>query len=182
MSSIDELRTLVIQDAVKIGTFTLASGRVSDLYVNMRKVTLNPKGAFLIGSIITEMISGREVDAVGGMSLGADPIAVATSIVAFQSGRHVVSFLVRKAQKDHGTRNLIEGPIAPGMKAVIVEDVITTGASTIAAIERVRDAGMSIDMVVAIFDRCEGGREAIESLGIEVRSILSRKDILSSTP
>ena len=182
MSGVDELRRLVIQDAVKIGTFTLASGRISDLYVDMRKVTLDPEGAFLIGSIISEMIRNRDVDAVGGMSLGADPIAVATSIMAFQSGRHIVSFLVRKAQKDHGTRNLIEGPIAPGMKVVVVEDVITTGASTIAAINHVRDAGMIVDMVVAVFDRCEGGREAIESLGIEVRSILNRHDIPRHTP
>ncbi|MGC9323183.1 MAG: orotate phosphoribosyltransferase [Desulfomonilia bacterium] len=178
MSAVEELLDMVKKDAVRIGTFTLASGKVSDLYVDMRKVTLHPKGAFLIGSIIGEMLQDRNVDAIGGMSLGADPIAVSTSVLAYQTGRQITSFLVRKAQKDHGTRNLIEGPYVPGMRAVVVEDVITTGGSTLAAIKHVQDAGMVVDMVIAVFDRCEGGRESIESLGIEVRSILSRKDIL----
>jgi orotate phosphoribosyltransferase len=177
MEKIDELKVLVKRDAVKYGKFILASGKESDFYVDLRKVTLHPKGAALIGELIYDIIKDSHVDAVGGMSIGADPIATATSLAAFRAGREIMAFLVRKAQKDHGTRNLIEGPIAPGQRAVVVEDVVTTGASTIAAIEQIKQAGLSIEMVVAILDRCEGGREAIEALGYEVRSLLKRTDL-----
>jgi len=177
MNKIDELRELIKSDAVRYGKFILASGKESDLYVDLRKVTLNPKGALLIGSIIFDMIKERPVDAIGGMSIGADPIAVASSLVAYQAGQTINAFLVRKGKKDHGTKNMIEGPIAQGFKVVVVEDVITTGSSTITAIEHIEEAGMVVDMVIAILDRSEGGREAIERLGYEVRSIIERKDL-----
>ena len=177
MNKIDELRELIKSDAVKYGKFILASGRESDLYVDLRKVTLNPKGALLIGSIIFDMIKERSVDAIGGMSLGADPIAVASSLVAYQAGHTINAFLVRKGKKDHGTKNMIEGPFEKGYKVVVVEDVITTGSSTITAIEHIEEAGMVVDMVIGILDRSEGGKEAIEKLGYEVRSILERKDL-----
>ena len=177
MNKIDRLKEIVRRDAVKFGKFTLSSGKESDLYVDLRKVTLNPVGASLIGSLISRIIKDRKVDAVGGMSVGADPIAVATSLAAYQDGREIMAFLVRKTQKTHGTLNVIEGPIKPGQRALVVEDVITTGASTISAIERIKEAGLEIELVVAVFDRCEGGREAIESLGYEVRSLLTRRDL-----
>jgi len=177
MNKIDQLREIVRRDAVKFGKFTLSSGKESDLYVDLRKVTLNPVGASIIGSLISDIIKDRKVDAVGGMSVGADPIAVATSLAAYQEGREIMAFLVRKTQKTHGTGNVIEGPIKTGQRALVVEDVITTGASTISAIERIKEAGLEIELVVAIFDRCEGGREAIEALGYEVRSLLTRHDL-----
>ena len=177
MNKIDQLKEIVRHDAVKFGKFTLSSGKESDLYVDLRKVTLNPVGASIIGSLISDIIKNRKVDAVGGMSVGADPIAVATSLAAYQEGREIMAFLVRKNQKTHGTGNVIEGPIKPGQRALVVEDVITTGASTISAIERIKEAGLEIELVVAIFDRCEGGREAIEALGYEVRSLLTRHDL-----
>ncbi|MBN2298959.1 MAG: orotate phosphoribosyltransferase [Deltaproteobacteria bacterium] len=177
MSKIDELRELVKSDAVKYGKFILASGRESDLYVDLRKVTLNPRGAFLIGSIIFDLIKDRGADAVGGMSLGADPIAVATSMIAYQSGQTINAFLVRKGKKEHGTKNMIEGPITPGQRVVVVEDVITTGSSTINAIEHIEDAGLIVDLVIGVLDRTEGGRQAIEKLGYEVHAILERKDL-----
>jgi len=177
MNKIDQLKEIVRHDAVKFGKFTLSSGKESDLYVDLRKVTLNPVGASIIGSLIFGIIQDRKVDAVGGMSVGADPIAVATSLAAYQEGREIMAFLVRKTQKAHGTGNVIEGPIKPGQRALVVEDVITTGASTISAIERIKEAGLEIELVVAIFDRCEGGREAIEALGYEVRSLLTRHDL-----
>jgi len=177
MNKVEELRDLVRSDAVRHGKFILASGKESDLYVDLRKVTLNPKGAFLIGSIIFEMIRDRGVDAVGGMSLGADPIAVATSMVAYRSGVSMNAFLVRKGKKEHGMKNMIEGPVAAGQRVVVVEDVITTGSSTIQAIEHIEDAGLIVDIVIGILDRDEGGKQAIESLGYEVHSILERKDI-----
>lgn len=177
MNKLDQLKEIVRRDAVRFGTFTLSSGRESDLYVDLRKVTLNPVGAAIIGELTCEIIRDRKVDAVGGMSIGADPIATAVSLAAYREGRQIMAFLVRKTQKTHGTGNVIEGPVGKGMRALVVEDVITTGASTISAIERVREAGMEVDLVVAIFDRLEGGREAIEALGVEVRSLLSRNDL-----
>jgi orotate phosphoribosyltransferase len=177
MTKIDELKELVKKDAVRFGKFILASGKESDFYVDLRKVTLNPRGADLIGSLIYEIIKDRPVEAVGGMSIGADPIATAVSLAAYREGKEIMAFLVRKAQKEHGTKNLVEGPIAPGQRAVVVEDVITTGSSTITAIDQIKAAGLVIDMVIAILDRCEGGKEAIESLGYEVRSLLKRTDL-----
>lgn len=177
MSNIDELKELIRRDAVKHGKFILASGKESDLYVDLRKVTLNPRGAFLIGSIIADMIKDRQVDAIGGMSIGADPIAVAASLMAYQSGRTINAFLVRKGKKDHGTKNMIEGPISEGLRVVVVEDVMTTGSSTITAIQHIEEAGMIVDMVVGILDRSEGGKEAIETLGYEVHALIKREDL-----
>ena len=177
MSMKDELRDLVKRDAVKFGKFILASGRESDLYVDLRKVTLQPKGASLIGAIIFDMIKDRGIEAIGGLSLGADPIAVATSLAAYQQGREIIAFLVRKEKKGHGMKNAVEGPIRPGMKVVIVDDVITTGSSTITAIEQAEEAGLKVDLVIAVLDRLEGGRANIEALGHEVRTLLTRDDL-----
>lgn len=177
MNKLDQLKEIIRRDAVRFGRFTLSSGKESDLYVDLRKVTLNPVGAAIIGELTSEIVRDRKVDAVGGMSIGADPIATAVSLAAYHGGREIMAFLVRKTQKSHGTGNVIEGPVSRGMRALVVEDVITTGASTISAIERVREAGMEVDLVVAIFDRLEGGREAIEALGVEVRSLLTRDDL-----
>lgn len=174
---IDELRDIVKRDAVKFGKFTLASGKESDLYVDLRKVTLLPKGAYLIGSIIYDMIKDRSVEAIGGLSLGADPIAVAVSLAAYQKGQEINAFLVRKEKKEHGMKNAIEGPIKTGQKVVIVDDVITTGSSTITAIQQAEAAGLKVDLVVAILDRLEGGRAAIESMGHEVRTLFTRNDL-----
>ncbi|MCD6281858.1 MAG: orotate phosphoribosyltransferase [Deltaproteobacteria bacterium] len=173
----DALKELILRDALRRGNFVLSSGKKSDLYVDLRMVTLNPEGAYLIGSIIFDIIRDREVDAVGGMTLGADPIAVATSLVAFSAGRHLYSFIVRKEQKKHGTQRWIEGPVKPGHRVVIVEDVITTGASTEKAIDRVVDEGLVVDMVVAVFDRMEGGRARIEGLGYKIETLYDRLSI-----
>lgn len=173
-----ELKELIKRDAIKYGKFILSSGQESDFYVDLRKVTLNPKGATLIGSIIFEMIKDRGIDAIGGMTLGADPIALATSMIAFQSGYNISAFIVRKEKKTHGTSNWMEGPIAQGQRAVVVEDVITTGSSTIKAIERIEDAGLKVEMVIALLDRMEGGKGAIEALGYKVYSVFSRETLL----
>ena len=177
MNKRDELLEIVRRDAVKFGKFVLASGKESDLYVDLRKVTLQPRAAFLIGSIIYEMVKDRPIDAIGGMTLGADPIATAASMVAYQNGREIVAFIVRKEKKEHGTKSLVEGPIREGFKAVIVEDVITTGSSAVTAIRNAEAAGLQVDMVIGVLDRMEGGKSTIESLGYEVRTILSREDL-----
>jgi orotate phosphoribosyltransferase len=177
MTKREELKILVQKDAVKHGHFILASGKESDIYVDLRKVTLNPRGAKLIGDLITDIIKERGVDAIGGLTMGADPIALATSMQALEAGVHINAFVVRKEKKAHGTMGWIEGPIEPGHKAVVVEDVITTGSSAIKAIERLKESGVNVDMVVAVLDRNEGGREAIEALGYPVQALLTREDL-----
>ncbi len=178
MNKYDELKELIKKDGVKFGTFVLSSGKTSDFYVDLRKVTLNPQGALLIGSLVFDMIKDRKVDAIGGMTFGADPIALATSIIALQSGKKLSAFIVRKEQKTHGTGNWIEGPVTKGQKAVVVEDVITTGASALKAIDRIKEQGLEIDMVVAVLDRMDGGRQAIEALGYKVLSIFTKDDFI----
>jgi orotate phosphoribosyltransferase len=177
MTRLAELKDLVAKDAVRHGKFILASGRQSDIYVDLRKVTLNPQGAALIGALIFDIIRDRRVDAIGGLTMGADPVALATSMMALQTGSHINAFVVRKEKKAHGTMGWIEGPIEPGQKAVVVEDVITTGASAIKAIERLKESGVSVDMVVAVLDREEGGKTAIEALGYPVCALLRLKDL-----
>ena len=123
------------------------------------------------------MIADRDVAAVGGMTMGADPIATAASMAAFAHGRELKAFIVRKEVKGHGTRNWIEGPVAEGERVVVVEDVITTGGSTLKAIERIESWGLKVDSVIAVLDRQEGGKEAIEARGHKVSAIISREDL-----
>jgi orotate phosphoribosyltransferase len=178
MDKYDELKELIKKDGVKFGTFVLSSGKTSDFYVDLRKVTLNPKGALLIGSLVFDMIKNRKADAIGGMTFGADPIALTTAITALQAGKNLSAFIVRKEQKTHGTGNWIEGPVTKGQRAIVVEDVITTGASALKAIDRIKEQGLEIDMVVAVLDRMDGGKQAIEALGYKVISIFTKDDFI----
>jgi orotate phosphoribosyltransferase len=177
VNSKNRLKELIARDAVKFGKFTLSSGKESDIYVDLRKVTLNPEGAILIGDVVSDMIMNVEGDAIGGMTMGADPIALATSMKAFEKGRKINAIVVRKEQKAHGTMNWVEGPVTPGQKVIVVEDVITTGGSASKAIDRLRENGFIVDTAVAIFDRMEGGKEAIEAKGCRVLAVLTRKDL-----
>ncbi len=158
--------------------FTLTSGRRSNFYFDCKPTTLDPEGMNLIGSIIFDMLEDSEVTAAGGMTLGADPIANALSLISYQRGRPIKSFIVRKDVKVHGTKSKIEGDVKPGEKVVIIDDVITTGASTIAAIERAKEEGLVIDRVVVLIDREEGALENIEKYIKRVDSILTRTDIM----
>jgi orotate phosphoribosyltransferase len=177
MSKLDELKGLVARDAVKFGKFILSSGKESDIYVDLRKVTLNPEGATLIGEVVSDMIKDVEADAIGGMTMGADPIALAAAMKALEKGRRINAIVVRKEQKAHGTMNWVEGPVEPGQKVLVVEDVITTGGSAGKAIDRLRENGFVVDTVIAVFDRMEGGKEMIESKGCKVLTVITRKDL-----
>ncbi|HMK60017.1 MAG TPA: orotate phosphoribosyltransferase [Dissulfurispiraceae bacterium] len=141
--------------------FKLVSGRMSNYYVNCKTVTLHPEGLYLIGNIIFDMIQALPVKAVGGLTLGADPIADAIAYTSHVKGKPIEAFVVRKNAKSHGTMQWIEGNVKPGDGVVIVDDVITTGKSTIEAINRAREAGLVIVKVVALVDRQEGGYEAV---------------------
>lgn len=159
--------------------FTLASGRQSNYYFNCKPTTLDPEGMNLIGEVIFDMLKDAPVTAAGGLTLGADPIANALAVVSWQKGRPIKSFIVRKDVKDHGTKSAVEGNVAAGERVVIIDDVITTGGSTITAIEQVRRAGLTVDRVITLIDREEGGRENILALVAPVQSVFTRTEIMA---
>ena len=159
--------------------FTLASGRQSNFYFNCKPTTLDPEGMNLIGEVIFDMIKDAPVTAAGGLTLGADPIAGALAVISYQLGKPVKAFIVRKDAKDHGTKSAIEGNVMAGEKVVIIDDVITTGGSTITAIEHARKAGLIIDRVITLIDREEGGRENILQHVDCVQSVFTRTEIMA---
>ncbi|OPY10668.1 MAG: Orotate phosphoribosyltransferase [Syntrophaceae bacterium PtaB.Bin038] len=159
--------------------FTLASGRKSNYYFNCKPTTLDPEGMNLIGNLLFDMIEDLDVTAAGGLTLGADPMANALSVISFQRGKPVKSFIVRKETKDHGTKSRIEGTVKAGEGVVILDDVITTGGSTLSAIEAAREAGLIVRRVIALIDREEGGRENIEKEVGDVRAVLTRTEVMA---
>lgn len=144
--------------AFKTGEFTLSSGKKSNYYIDCRKITLHPEGSRLIAKIIMDKIKGLKVDAIGGLTLGADPIT--SSVVAISD---IPGFIVRKKEKEHGTKQKIEGHIKAGWNVVIVEDVSTTGASALQAIEAVEAAGVKVVKVISVVDREEGAAEVLRN-------------------
>lgn len=158
--------------------FTLTSGKMSNYYFNCKSTTLDPEGMHLIGHILFDMLADSDITAAGGLTLGADPIANALSMISFQKGKPIKSFVVRKDVKGHGTKSAIEGNIRPGEKVAIIDDVITTGGSTITAIEIAQEAGLMVDRVVVLIDREEGGRENISKYINRIDAILTRADIM----
>jgi orotate phosphoribosyltransferase len=160
---------------------TLASGRQSDFYFDGKQTTLHAEGGFLVGKLFYESIKDLSgVDGVGGITLGADPIATATSIAAYLDGRPMHAFIIRKEPKGHGTGQWLEGRknLPPGSKVVIVEDVITTGGSSIKAVRRAEEEGLKVLGIVALVDREEGGRENIEKEGYWLRPIFTRSELV----
>ncbi len=165
---------LVRQKALKFGQFTLASGKTASYYLDGKQVTLDPQGARLVAEGILDLLDkGAMPDAVGGMSIGADPITAAIVTLAGIRGTPLRGFMVRRQSKGHGTNQYIEGPVRPGERVVIVEDVVTTGGSSLAAIERAEAFGLVVAGVVAVVDRLEGGREAFAARGYPLSSLLS---------
>lgn len=160
--------------------FTLVSGRKSNYYFNCKPTTLDPEGMNLIGEILFSMLARADVTAAGGLTLGADPIANALAVISFQKGRPIKSFIVRKDVKDHGVKNAIEGSVSRGDRVVVLDDVITTGGSTITAISKAREAGLVVERVIVLIDREEeDGRQNIEAQGVTVEAVLTRTEIMS---
>jgi orotate phosphoribosyltransferase len=172
------LIALVRQKALKFGEFTLASGKKATYYLDGKQVTLDPAGARLVAEGMLDVLAaaGKPPDAVGGMSIGADPITAAVVTMSAVRGTPLLGFMVRKESKGHGTNQFIEGPVQPGMAAVIVEDVVTTGGSSLKAIERVEAFGMKVVGVLAIIDRMEGGAQAFAQRGYPLSSLLTIRD------
>jgi orotate phosphoribosyltransferase len=162
--------------------FKLASGRTSTLYFNMKPTMLDAEGAHLIGSLVLDAIAGDAVDLVGGLELGAVPIAAATAAISDVEGRHVGAFIVRKQAKEHGTQSLVEGlcfgETMAGRRVAILEDVTTTGGSALKAVEAVRAAGATVTRVVTVVNRQEGADEAFAAAGLAFTPILLASDFL----
>jgi len=180
MSDRDSLIRLLAERSVKTGNFILASGKTSSVYVDARLTTMSPDGLSLIGplGLDTMMRAGWKAESVGGLTLGADPIAYSISYASARLERPIRAFTVRKQAKLHGATNLIEGPFRPTDSVVIVEDVITTGASALRAIDAVEQAGGTVMGVLALVDREEGGRETIEARGLDVIALSRITEIL----
>jgi len=173
----DELLSLVRSQAVVHGRVTLSSGREADYYVDLRRTTLSGEAAPLVGRVMLELTADLEYDAVGGLTLGADPIATAMLHAAAAQGRQLDAFVVRKATKAHGMQRQVEGPEIAGRRVLVVEDTTTTGASPLAALAAVRAAGATAVAVATIADRDTGAGAIIEAEGVPYRFVYSLRDL-----
>jgi orotate phosphoribosyltransferase len=184
MTTHDRLLSILAERSARRGQFTLASGRQSTLYIDARLTTMSPDGLALIGPLALAAL--RDVDwrvqAVGGLTLGADPISYAIAYASAGTAAPLRAFTVRKEAKTHGTGRLIEGPFHTGDRVAVIEDVITTGGSALRAVEAVRAAGGTVAGVLALVDREEGGRDALVSDGLPVVALARASDIVARLP
>ncbi|MDX6197927.1 MAG: orotate phosphoribosyltransferase [Actinomycetota bacterium] len=177
MSDSTDLLDLVKDLAIVHGRVTLSSGREADYYVDLRRVTLSGRAAPLVGRVMLELTADWDYDAVGGLTMGADPIAVAMAHAAAAQGRVLDAFVVRKEVKAHGMQRRIEGPDIAGRRVLVVEDTSTTGESPLAALGAVREAGATPVGVATIADRATGAAEKIEAEGVPYRFVYSLADL-----
>lgn len=179
-----ELMQIIRELSYEQREVTLASGRKSDFYFDGKQTTLHPRGAVLVGKAFYAALANfaDEVGGVGGLTMGADPIATATSMISSLEGQPVPAFIIRKEPKGHGTGQWLEGRknVVPGCKVVIVEDVVTTGGSSMKAIERARSEGLIVLGVVTLVDREEGGREFFEENNIPFYAIFTKSQVTAS--
>jgi orotate phosphoribosyltransferase len=181
-----QLKSILLEKSVRTGTFTLASGKTSDLYVDCRVTALDPVGATLIGAIGWDLVEKEllpkfpQVSCIGGMTMGADPISLAIGMTgALKKADHLLQVLtIRKEAKDHGRGRRIEGNFQSGDSVIVVDDVITTGGSTLKAIDAIEAEGGKVLAAVVLVDREEGGRQAIEARGIPVFPLFTRTTLL----
>lgn len=172
----DELIALFRERALKFGDFTLASGKKSSYYLDGKQISLHSKGLQLVSQGLLELLNDVDYQAIGGMSIGADPIVGGVLALAGAADRELKGFLVRKEAKGHGTNRFVEGPVVPGSKVVVIDDVVTTGGSALLAVDRIVEFGCEVVCVVGIIDRCEGGPENFAARGLPFRSLLSIRD------
>lgn len=174
------LFSLLLRDAYRKEKVVLASGKESAYYIDARTVTLNPEGAFCVANIILSMVGGRakEIKAIGGPTIGADPIVGAIAAVSFLKERAIKTFIVRKSAKSHGKKKQIEGPgIEPGSEVILVDDVATTGSSLLDSVNILRENSLKVNEAIVIVDREEGARENLQKLNIKLCSIFSIKEL-----
>jgi orotate phosphoribosyltransferase len=165
--------------SVRFGTFTLASGATSDFYVDARQTTLNAEGSWLVGRLVLARLA-PEVEGVGGLTMGADPVVTATSVASWAAGRPVHAFLVRKQPKGHGTKRYVEGrsSLPDGARVCIVEDTTTTGGSLLQAVQRARDEGLTVVQTLTVVDRQEGAGERLAAEGLTLEALVTRADLV----
>jgi len=177
-----ELEKILLNKSFQLGEFILSSGKKSDYYIDCRTATLDPNGLYLIANLFLDYLEKQnlELDAVGGLTLGADPIIGGMVALSQTRNRPLQGFIVRKEVKSHGRAKLIEGNLEPGWSIAIVEDVITTGGSALKAIEAGKQAGAMVKIVLAVVDREEGGREEITRLGIPIFSLFTAEELKKS--
>ena len=176
-----ELISLIYHKSFKYSekpAFKLVSGRMSQFYVNCKPTTLSPRGMFLAGHLVFEAIKDSNVTAVGGLTFGADPIAVATAFASELMGQPLKAFSIRKTRKDHGIVKWIEGDLKPGERVAVIDDVATTGGSTIKAIERAQAEGLEVVKAVILVDRQEGGLANIRQHVADVSAIITRDELM----
>ena len=171
------LLDLIKRDAFKTGEFTLASGAKSNYYIDGRLLTLSSDGAHVLARVILAMIEGEEIDAVGGMTMGADPMIGAVLAMADASGRKLNGFICRKERKGHGTDRLVEGNLADGDRVLMLEDVVTSGGSTLHAIEAVEELGGKVVRVIAMVDRLSGAADAFADRSYNLTPIFTVRDL-----
>ena len=181
MTDREKLIRFIRSHSYREGDFTLASGKKSTFYIDLKATTLHPEGAWLIGREAVRVVheSGLAVQGVGGLTLGADPLATAVSLASRESGDFWPAFIVRKESKGHGTGRFIEGieNLKPGARLLVLEDVVTTGGSSLIAIQRLRDAGYHPLAVLTVVDRQQGGAEAFERVGVRFLSLARLSEI-----
>ena len=173
----DRLLDLLCEFAYKEGDFVLSSGQQSSYYINCKPVTLHPEGALATGRLLLSMLSA-DVEAVAGLTLGADPMVTAVSVVSALGDRPIPALIVRKEAKGHGTMAYIEGPtLSEGANVVVLEDVVTTGKSAMQAVERLRGAGYKVDRILSLIDREQGGAEFYRSVGLDFEAVFTIEDL-----
>ncbi|MBQ80693.1 MAG: orotate phosphoribosyltransferase [Planctomycetaceae bacterium] len=174
-----ELLKIIEARALKRGTFTLASGQTANFYLDAKQVVLDSYGAMLVGKVILERLQsfGELPEAIGGMSIGADPITGAVVTIAGTAGLPLKGFMVRKEPKGHGMQRYIEGPVEAGNRVVIVEDVTTTGGSSLLAIDRAVEFGLHVERVITVIDRLAGATEAFAARGIPLEPLVTIRDL-----
>ncbi len=182
MDDRQRLKEILLEKSYRKGSFTLTSGKTSDFYIDGKQTTLSAEGAYLCGKLLFELIKKEEepIEAVGGMTLGADPLVTAVSLVSHLEKKAIPAFIVRKEAKGHGTGNYIEGlkNMLEGCTVALVEDVVTTGGTLLKVIDRVEAAGFKVGLVVTVVERQEGGVEALANAGYKLKSVFTREEIL----
>lgn len=173
----ERLRQLLREKALKKGGFKLASGAVSPYYIDARQVTLDAQGIRLTAEVVWASLENDDFDAVGGPTIGSDPMTASVATLGALSGRPVDAFLVRKQRKKHGLAKGIEGPLEAGDRVVLLEDVVTSGNSVMDAAEKVKAIGAEVVKVIALVDRLEGAREALEGQGYDFEAIFTIQDL-----
>lgn len=171
------LADLLKERSVSHGDFVLASGARSTIYVDCRRTTFHPLGAWLVGRVLEPHVATMNVDSVGGLTLGADPVSMGIAIASQEEGRPVRVFTVRKESKGHGQGRKIEGSFESGDRVLVIEDVVTSGGSALKAIEAVQAAGATVVGVAALVDREEGGRDRLEAEGVPLHAVFRLREL-----